>query len=456
MTLRNARHAAQGAGRRQGVAAGAPVPYSIRDAERRLTEAHADAVKALLRKAGLIPRQVALIGFHGQTILHRPEQRWTWQIGDGALLARLTGIDVVNDFRSADVKAGGQGAPLVPLYHAALVRKAAGIAPPVVMVNIGGVANVTYVGGETILAFDTGPGNAPIDDWAHAIPANRWTKTARFARTGRSNDDALNDDAGATRSSIARPNRSTAWISARMPSRDLSAAGRRRHADGLHRRLHRQGARAFPRMPNTWIVCGGGRHNKTLMDALRARVNAPVLAAEDAGWNGDFIEAEAFAYLAARSVKGLPLSLPTTTGVPEPMTGGKLHRAPGRKFAAIQRRLAKICGLSLTNLNSHERSCASGPWGVHGMSILQTVPMTEYETALSGMVRVLLDVMIDMGAPKTQLAKELKTLTPAARHRRRSRSRCSAAAIEITMRSSGLRCPQCQRPSRGLLIMLWT
>ncbi len=106
----------------KSVAAGAPVPYSIRDAERRLTEAHAEAVKALLAKAKLSSRDVSLIGFHGQTILHRPAQRWTWQIGDGALLAKLTGIDVVNDFRSADVKVGGQGTPLVPLYHAALVK----------------------------------------------------------------------------------------------------------------------------------------------------------------------------------------------------------------------------------------------------------------------------------------------------------------------------------------------
>ena len=131
----------------RGVAEGAPVPHSIREAERLLTEAHAEAVKALLDKAGLVPADVALIGFHGQTILHRPERRWTWQIGDGALLARLTGIDVVNDFRSADVKAGGQGAPLMPLYHAALARKA-GLADPLVVVNIGGVAQVTYINGD--------------------------------------------------------------------------------------------------------------------------------------------------------------------------------------------------------------------------------------------------------------------------------------------------------------------
>src|SRR6201996_889995 len=175
------------------VAAGAPVPYSIRDAEQRLTEAHAEAVKALLKKAGLRARDVSLIGFHGQTILHRPAQRWTWQIGDGALLAKLTGIDVVNDFRSADVKAGGQGAPLVPLYHAVLARNSqkAVLNPPLVFVNIGGVANVTYINGDEVLAFDTGPGNAPIDDWAHQHTKKPVDEDGALALKGHVNDAAL-------------------------------------------------------------------------------------------------------------------------------------------------------------------------------------------------------------------------------------------------------------------------
>jgi anhydro-N-acetylmuramic acid kinase len=310
----------------QTVAAGAPVPYSIRDAERCLTEAHADAVKALLHKAGFAASDIALIGFHGQTILHRPEQRWTWQIGDGALLARLTGIDVVNDFRSADVKAGGQGAPLVPLYHAALLRKARGIAPPVVMVNIGGVANVTYVSGDTVLAFDTGPGNAPIDDWAQRHTGKPVDEGGALARTGRVDDAILSgmlENKFFTRVPPKSLDRmdfgmdAVAGLSAQDGAATLTAFTA---ASIARAREH------FPEPATTWIVCGGGRHNRTLMDQLRARVNAPVLTAEDAGWNGDFLEAEAFAYLAARSVRGLPLSLPTTTGVAQPMSGGKFYR----------------------------------------------------------------------------------------------------------------------------------
>jgi anhydro-N-acetylmuramic acid kinase len=170
------------------VAEGGPVPHSIREAERRLTEVHAEAVKALVAKSGVT--DVTLIGFHGQTILHRPERRWTWQIGDGALLARLTGIDVVNDFRSADVKAGGQGAPLVPLYHAALARNSP-LAQPLAVVNIGGVANITYISGDAVLAFDTGPGNAPIDDWMHRHTQTPVDMNGAFAATGKVDDAAL-------------------------------------------------------------------------------------------------------------------------------------------------------------------------------------------------------------------------------------------------------------------------
>jgi anhydro-N-acetylmuramic acid kinase len=312
----------------KSVAAGAPVPYSIREAEQRLTEAHAEASKTLLKKAGLRAQDVSLIGFHGQTILHRPAQRWTWQIGDGALLAKLTGIDVVNDFRSADVKAGGQGAPLVPLYHAVLARNAkkANLVPPLVFVNIGGVANVTYINGDEVLAFDTGPGNAPIDDWAMNHTRKPVDEGGALARQGRVDDRALAEMLDneffekVPPKSLDRLDFGIDAVNGLSPADGAATLTAFTAASIARAREH------FADMPTTWIVMGGGRHNPVLMGELRSRVNAPVLVAEDAGWNGDFIEAEAFAYLAARSVKGLPLSLPTTTGVSRPITGGKLHR----------------------------------------------------------------------------------------------------------------------------------
>lgn len=299
-----------------------PVPTSILEAERRMTEAHAAAAKALLAMVGTAD----LIGFHGQTILHRPEMGRTWQIGDGALLARLTGIDVINDFRSADVAAGGQGAPLMPLYHAARARQL-GRAEPLVVVNIGGVAQVTYIWGDTVLAFDTGPGNAPIDDWMQRHTGSPVDQDGAFAATG-------NVDEAALAQMLANP------YFQRLPPKSLdrmdfgmAAVERLSPADGaatLTAFTAASLARAadhFPREAQSWIVSGGGRHNRTLMAMLTARVGAPVMSADEAGWDGDALEAEGFAYLAMRAKLGLPLSLPTTTGVAQPMTGGKFWKA---------------------------------------------------------------------------------------------------------------------------------
>lgn len=309
----------------RGATAATSVPYSIRDAERLLTEVHAEAVSALLKKTGLTADQVSLLGFHGQTILHRPQQHWTWQIGDGALLARLTGIDVVNDFRSADVKAGGQGAPLMPLYHAAMARKL-GLALPVVIVNIGGVAQVTYISDDMILAFDTGPGNAPVDDWMLKHRGKLLDEDGAFARSGRVNDAALDTmlaHSFFTRvppKSLDRLDFGTEAVEGLSPQDGAATLAAFTAAALAKAREH------FPEPASLWAVSGGGRHNAFMMDQLRARVNAPVISAEKAGWDGDSMEAEGFAYLAMRAKKGLALSLPTTTGVKEPMTGGKFHR----------------------------------------------------------------------------------------------------------------------------------
>jgi anhydro-N-acetylmuramic acid kinase len=307
------------------VAEGAPMPHSIRDAERQLTEAHAEAVRALLRKSGLAVGDVDLIGFHGQTILHRPERRWTWQIGDGALLARLTEIDVINDFRSADVKAGGQGAPLMPLYHAALARRS-GLAEPLVLTNIGGVAQVTYINGDTVLAFDTGPGNAPIDDWMQRHTATPVDHDGAMARSGKVNAALARMLANPFFKRV--PPKSLDRMDFGMePVEGLSAADGAATLTAFTAASIARAREHFSEPAATWVVSGGGRHNSFLMDQLKARVNAPVLKAEDAGWDGDAMEAEGFAYLAVRSRKGLLLSLPTTTGVQQPMTGGRYWKA---------------------------------------------------------------------------------------------------------------------------------
>jgi anhydro-N-acetylmuramic acid kinase len=308
------------------MAKGAAVPPSIVEAERVLTEVHAQAVAALLDKAKLTAGDVDLIGFHGQTILHRPAQGWTWQIGDGALLARLTGIDVVNDFRSADVAAGGQGAPLMPLYHAALARKSAQPLP-LVLTNIGGVAQVTYMDGGTVLAFDTGPGNAPIDDWMQRHTGKPVDMNGAFARSGTINEGALAkmlDNVFFARpppKSLDRMDFGMDAVQGLSPADGAATLAAFTAAAIAKSRDH------FPKAAATWIVTGGGRHNAFLMGQLKARVQAPVLKTEDVAWDGDAMEAEGFAYLAMRSRKGLPLSLPTTTGVNAPMTGGRFWKS---------------------------------------------------------------------------------------------------------------------------------
>jgi anhydro-N-acetylmuramic acid kinase len=298
----------------------------VRGVERDLTLRHAEAVKALLAKAGLAPGQVGLVGFHGQTILHAPDRGKTWQIGDGALLAAETGIDVVCDFRSADVAAGGQGAPLVTVFHAAL---SAGLERPLAVLNIGGVSNVTWIGASgDLLAFDTGPGNAPIDDWALRHTGTAVDRDGALARSGKV-DRAILDRLLAHPYFAQRPPKSLD-----RNSFDLSQVNSLGTADGAATltafttgAVHRASTH-FPAAPRRWIVCGGGRHNPAILQGLRDLLGVPVDPAEAVGWDGDALEAQAFAYLAVRSRLGLPLSLPGTTGVSRPQPGGVLFQAP--------------------------------------------------------------------------------------------------------------------------------
>ncbi len=298
---------------------------TLRETEKQLTDAHADAVKALLSDAGLEAGEIAYIGFHGQTILHRPRERRTWQLGDGALLASQTAIPVVNDFRHADIASGGQGAPFASLYHQALALSAGALLPMAVL-NIGGVANVTYIGPNgTLFAFDTGPGNAPIDDWMMKHAGEPMDRDGALATKGIVNQDAVMRMLSHPYFSIPPPKSldrldfTDEFVSGLSPE-DAVATLTAFTVLSIVR-----GTEHFPERERGWLVAGGGRHNLAMMESLRGVLRAPVLLAEKAGWRGDFLEAEAFAYLAVRSAQGLPLSLPNTTGVPEPMTGGRLH-----------------------------------------------------------------------------------------------------------------------------------
>jgi anhydro-N-acetylmuramic acid kinase len=296
---------------------------AIRAVELELTGLHAEAVESLIRRHRL--DEIALVGFPGHTILHRPAARRTRQIGDGALLARRLGLPVISDFRSADVAAGGHGAPFVPAYHRALAQ---GLERPLAVLNLGGVANVTWIGtGEDeILAFDTGPGNALIDDWALRHLGRPVDAGGALAARG-TVDSSIVARFLAHPFFAAKPPKSLDRDDfAKLAPEHLSAAD---GAASLTRVTAAAVALArshLPAAPRRWLATGGGRHNPTLMAALGAELACPVEPVEAVGWDGDALEAQAFGYLAVRSLRGLPLSFPSTTGVPAPQTGGRLDR----------------------------------------------------------------------------------------------------------------------------------
>lgn len=301
---------------------------AVAEFERELTDLHARLANALMRETGI---RADLIGFHGQTLFHKPEDRLTVQIGDGQRLAAATGVPVVNDFRSADVRAGGHGAPLVPLYHRALL---AAHEKPVLILNIGGVSNLTWVGGDgddDILACDVGPGNALIDDWVLRHTGFPYDEDGVLASTGRIDQDAV-------ARALAYP-----FFSEQPPKsldRDAFQAFVPEHlnaADGTATltMITARGVAAalpfLPQKPRIIYVAGGGRHNKTLMQWIANETKCLVHSVDELGWSGDGLEAEAFAWLAVRHVLGEPLSLPKTTGAPHPIKGGRLHKPNTQK-----------------------------------------------------------------------------------------------------------------------------
>jgi anhydro-N-acetylmuramic acid kinase len=302
-------------------------PGILREAEHAVTIAHAEAVAAFTAQNRLSCEDIDIVGFHGQTVLHRPAQKMTVQIGDALALARAIHIPVMHDFRAADVDAGGQGAPLVPVYHRALVQSLQREGP-IVVVNIGGVSNITYIdGADTLIACDTGPGNALLDDFIFR------TMGQRFDCEGRTAAQGVVDVAWVVRAlehpffALPPPKSLDRNDFASLTLRGMSAADGAATLTAFTVEAIARIAPLLPKEPRSWIVAGGGARNLTMVRMLRERLApATVEAAEALGWSGDAIEAQAFGFLAARGLKGLPLSYPATTGVSMPMTGGVIAR----------------------------------------------------------------------------------------------------------------------------------
>ena len=298
------------------------------DLERAVTDAHVDAVRAFLAQYSIEPAEIELVGLHGQTILHRPRERFTRQLCDGGRAASRLGLDVIADFRSADIAAGGQGAPLAPLYHAAI---SAGLPRPLMVLNWGGVGNVTYLGAEgEIVAFDTGPANAPLDDFIARRRGVTHDEGGELAASGRVDREMVEGFMRDPYFELPAP-KSLDRNHFHALAREVETLGDEDGAATLAAFTIEATAAALRHVvgqPSRWLVCGGGRRNLTLMRALGIRLDARVEPIEAIGYDGDVIEAQCFAYLALRSRRGLPLSLPTTTGAPRPMQGGVFWPAP--------------------------------------------------------------------------------------------------------------------------------
>ncbi len=305
-----------------------PEPAIFAEAEAAFTRAQAEAVRALVEGAGMQMTDIGVVGFHGHTVLHRgrtPQRPGdTRQLGDGEFMAQILGTRVVYDFRTADVRAGGQGAPLAAAYHAALLG-ASGANGDSAILNLGGVGNVTWWDGKgDVIAFDTGPANAPINDLVKARGLGEYDRDGALAVSGKVDEARL-----------ARL-LEHAYLCAPYPKSLDRFSFTSAMADGLSDADGAATLTAFtasavgkaldilPQRPSKLFVSGGGRHNPTLMRMIGQRAGVTAVSADTLGWRGDAVEAECFAFLAVRALRGMPISFPSTTGVPKAMTGGRI------------------------------------------------------------------------------------------------------------------------------------
>jgi len=304
---------------------------NVTAAEARLTTAHIIAVRDFLSQHSITSDEVDLIGFHGHTIIHEPLHGKTWQIGEGQRLANELSIDVIADFRAADMELGGEGAPLAPVFHRAIAQN---LTTPLCILNIGGVANLTWISAEEMVAFDTGPGNALIDDWMRQHTGQGMDHNGTLAATGQIQGVALKallSDVYFDRPAPKSLDRNYFSERATRALVKTSPADGAATLTAFTAQATSTALKFLPQLPTQFLVCGGGRKNATLMQTLRAELKTPVMSVESVGWNGDALEAQLFAFLAVRSRYGLPISFPTTTGVSTPTTGGRLFPVAQKK-----------------------------------------------------------------------------------------------------------------------------
>lgn len=288
-----------------------------------LTNFHAGVVRELLNEG----EKFEVIGFSGHILFHNPQEAESLALGSGQLLADLTGIKVVSGFRRSDLLAGGQGSPLLPVFHEVI---AANLPKPVAVINIDGISRLTWLGSNgEMLAFDTGPGLAPVNDWVLRHGGQNSDYNGRLAALGQINGHVL--------AAMMRHK-----YFAKYPPKAFDRNGFRDKLEHLEALKLADGAATataltaesiaysmalyLPEMPKILVVCGSGADNPTLMRFLRQRFEyVEVISSAELGWRPDTSQAQAIAFLAARRLHHLPISFPTTTGVPEPLVGGEIY-----------------------------------------------------------------------------------------------------------------------------------
>jgi anhydro-N-acetylmuramic acid kinase len=298
--------------------------------ESQFTLSHIAVMDELLSQTGFTRVDIDIIGFHGQTTHHDPAKGITVQMGNGELLSDETGIDVVYDFRKNDMANGGQGAPFLPIYHRALVQNAA-LNMPLIVLNLGGVGNITWISGDDMIAFDTGPANAMIDDWVKANTNKTYDENGDIAASGEI-------DAQKIAAFLSHP-----YFDLPYPKSldrndfdvDLVGMSLEDGAATLTEMTVQsvaKGVQLCPETPTAVYVTGGGRHNAYMMQCLSDTTGIDVQSVDTLGWNGDAMEAEGFAYMAVRTLLNEPISFPGTTGCITPTVGG-FHAKPNKQAA---------------------------------------------------------------------------------------------------------------------------
>jgi len=303
-----------------------PEPEIFSKTEKALTNSQTKAVQKCIKLSGINKNEIGAVGFHGQTVLHRAPKNLskgkTRQLGDGQTMANKLGIPVVYDFRSNDMKEGGQGAPLCPIYHAALLKQV-GANSTTAILNLGGLGNLScYSEKYGLIAFDTGPANAPINDWIKSFSIGQMDIDGEIASRGKADESTLAEILNHPYFKMSFPKSLDRFDFSCKIAEGMSLEEGAATLTALVGASVEKGLDLLPIRPTQLIVSGGGRKNPTMMQEISSRANIKVEISDKYNWRGDAIEAECFAFLAARTLANLPISYPKTTGVLRPMKGG--------------------------------------------------------------------------------------------------------------------------------------